>query len=402
MSRAWKIGLASLCAVAVGSALIWTIWNGRATRRLTDAIRDLRTAGLPTALAELAPAPLPPERNGAVLYQAAFEKFRQLPDLQPSAQTAEPLAVSEELRKLLPSQSEPLDLLRQAADLPDCQFPLRYEDGFAMQVVHLVPLRRAADMLAARVVVRAEAGELDGAVDDLRVVFQMARALGHEQIMVSQLVRMAISEAGLLVLQSVLPRLPDPVAALRRVGPDPARGALSMALRGEVPLCLTVLDRKVLEAVLNDPAVNLPWIFKAPGAGPLLKSELADQLELYRKASQALRSPYPEAIVRLRELERGVRDQGDALACLVYPALARSAEREARLASSVELAQLAARFLAQRRKNGAFPSSLEALEGGPAPADPLTAAPFEVLEEAQTLVLRSRGAAEVAWRLAKR
>ncbi len=56
------IGLALLLAVLLiaNSVLAW-----RAQRRLSDVLAELRSAGRPTTLAELAPAKIPDDENAA-------------------------------------------------------------------------------------------------------------------------------------------------------------------------------------------------------------------------------------------------------------------------------------------------------------------------------------------------
>ena len=93
-------------------------------------------------------------------------------------------------------------------------------------------LLKLARLLAARATLRAEEGNLDGALDDLRALFRSARALRQEPMLLSQVVRLSIDDVGLAVLEVVLPQCAAAVPALERVELDDPRGAVAQGNRG--------------------------------------------------------------------------------------------------------------------------------------------------------------------------
>jgi hypothetical protein len=392
-----------LGALLVLSAGAWTFWNFTASRALERALERLAAAGLPTSPAQVRPAEARPQDNAAPLYRAAFALLDALPEA--SADVDLDLAklpqLPEETHRAVESASDALDLLGRAAGLPRCVHPLKYEMGIRMEVPHLLPIRKLSRLLAARAVVRAEAGNFDGAVSDLHALFAMARSLREEPVLVDQLVRFEVDRIGLRAVEVLLPRLESPVRDLDRVRSDAPRGAVAFAQRGEIVLiALRALDQDVLEdldSVLGSSQeaglLRLGWL-----ARPYLKSDMARLLDLFRSFAQIAVRPYREAIPAWNAAAQEAVLQGGVLVRLYCSNTSHVLHDEARIVAQAELARAAALCLEHRKKRGAFPQTLDELETK-APEDPMAGKPFQLRREGGEVVLSSAADAEVTWRL---
>ena len=137
-----------------------------ATHALNAAQAALRQDGRPLTLAEIAPPPLPDERNAAVLYRAAVLRLRaaeaegtnlwqRLHELSVSARKKEPTEEAQaEVRRLWqdPSAQLALHLIEEGARKPDCRIVadyaawpqgLEWEDGEALSALAGVLTLRA-------------------------------------------------------------------------------------------------------------------------------------------------------------------------------------------------------------------------------------------------------------------
>jgi hypothetical protein len=400
--RSSKIGLAAIVAVVVVWALAWTVQNVRALRAAEALSLELQAAGLPIRPEGLRrEPPLAPEENAALLYEAAFALRKSVAAPEGAFESIEerPPRLTSEDRALLPAYDEALALVHRAARLPACDFEIRYEDGFSALVLHLFQLRELATTLAARALARAEEGRVEEAVDDVRALFATSRALRSEPLLVSQLVRCAMSERALLVLEAILPRAPSAAAAVQRAEPDTAAGALETGLRGELVNVLSLVDGEVLaryRAQRGVPRELLPCFLELPGYR-------ANAVTCARVLSR-LAAAKGEWLDLVRQAEALEREAGGIGLFDSWAGHCASWVRSfARLESRVRLARLAALFLDHRRATGAYPPTVDALGGARDLVDPLTGEPFALRADGEWLVLHSRwegpGKWKVDWRL---
>ncbi|MBI4600530.1 MAG: hypothetical protein HY721_01080 [Planctomycetes bacterium] len=396
------------CVVASLAALLfavvpWTIWSRWSTARLERALAGLRAAGLPTEVSEVLSEPVPSHENAAALYLAAVEVVQGLASLP-----ADPIPqVSKETRELFPLAGAALDLARRAGELPRCRYPrapVAGPDGgaTALQYRHFMQLAR---LLAASAIVQSEAGDLDGAVEDLRALFRAAGSLRQEPTLLDQIVRMTVTGIGLSALEAVLPRCPSATAALARVDPDPIRGATAGAIRSEVAWLLsTVLPVVAGEKEWQgDPGSFGGGVFgmliSSGLLGPYFKYDVSLYVDSLCKYAGVFEKPYPEAIPLARQTEAEAERSAGYLMRLVVVKIAGIVEREAEVASRLQLARVAAACLDHWKSTGGFPESLPALVEARALEDPLTGEPFELRRRDGGVVLASAGGGKVTWEL---
>ena len=94
----------------------------------------------------------------------------------------------------------------EAAERPQCRFPIQYEKGFACLLPHLSSWRNVARTLKFRALAELDAGQTEAALKDVRLMLRLANAEENEPMLISLLVRIACTS---LALQTVWEGLAD-------------------------------------------------------------------------------------------------------------------------------------------------------------------------------------------------
>ena len=387
-------------------ASIWSLWYVNAQGQHQRALQTIKDAGLPTTREDLYPPTIPLEENAAPIYQKAFDILKGA-QMQTIPYLEEPPEVPEDMRTYLTQVGEALELAREAAKLPRCQFELEYSDGFAMLLYHIAAIRQLARLLEADAYLLLEKGDVSGAVENVQTLFAMARHLREERILISQLVRFAISGIGLTTLEQVLPRCESAVATLEEIEMDDGLGGMAIGIQGEIVMALTI-GEEVTGGNLNSlfglgsggvGGVNdALWAVGTPIGRPYLDADtalLAEALFAYWKTMQL---PYPDAFSEMQIIEKDADAEGGYFVQLMLPSLTTAFQAEAKLAARVELARLAARILDWQKEHGTFPPDLTPFGEV---IDPFTGLPFLLTEDEGVPVLESQGTGEVNWRFEK-
>ena len=127
----------------------------------------------------------PPQRNLAH-WRAGLASAKGSAKSDPSISDAE--AVLKGLEFLQPE----LDELREGTKRPYCVFPLKHEDGAAMELPHYTSFRAAERVFSVRSYARLLNGDGAGALDDLKTLFALAEKLDTEPTMIAGLVQISI------------------------------------------------------------------------------------------------------------------------------------------------------------------------------------------------------------------
>ncbi len=385
---------------------LWTVWHARASSRLSQAVAEAKRSGLLLSFEELLeglerfggqPAP---EENAAPLYEAAIALMKGLEEPEDGwEERAEDGGPSAAAERLLPRYEEVFRVVEAASKRPRCVFDLAWRRGFNVLLRHLTGLREISYVYRQRIALRARAGDIEGALQDTKALFSLARALREEPIVLSQLVRVAISRVALHELKTLLPQCESATAALEKLEIDAARGAMAFALHGEAH-SVVVLSEKMTSDVLTVIGSRPAWWLRFNEfMKPYLLNDAAYMLEALGRIRDVYKEDsYPEALERAAlELEE-VCAGGGYVADKLLPHYNHWVHRsEARLASTIALAQLAARFLDHRRAHGDYPSGVESF--GEAAVDPMSGEPFVLQRDEAGWVLKSPTDAEVSWPL---
>lgn len=249
--------------VVLATAILLTtgIENWRGERAVSAFRQELRSRNEPTLLSDVVPAPVPDERNLAMipLFKPLFEydyepatggeiRFRDTNALARfrAIRVDEPgLIFSSFARKRdereqtwvnggrvnlstwqayyrsftnlgLPAQSQsasadvlasldrfkgPLDEVRTAAAArPEMRFPVHYDEGFLAAVHHYGPLKSLVSVLRLRAVALLAENRTEEALPDIQLAFRLSDGIRGEPMLVSALVRFALDTA---ILQPV-------------------------------------------------------------------------------------------------------------------------------------------------------------------------------------------------------
>jgi hypothetical protein len=119
---------------------------------------------------------------------------------------------------------ETLRLLAQAAQSPECRYPVDLTQGTRVELEHVPPLRLLAYLLVLRALHAAETGDADVAGQAILECISLAESLRNEPLLISQLVRTTIHGIAIDMLQEVMNRV-----ALSAVAMDRIQRALSTA-----------------------------------------------------------------------------------------------------------------------------------------------------------------------------
>ena len=107
---------------------------------------------------------------------------------------------------------------RKLADMPNGRFVIGHSQNPIMTLLpHLEHVRNVARLLQADAILRAEDGDLDGALESCRAILNAARALGEEPFAVSQLVRIALVDVATRTIELVLAQGEPSERALAKV-----------------------------------------------------------------------------------------------------------------------------------------------------------------------------------------
>lgn len=142
-------------------------------------------------LTPAASAQPPGESNGAEAYQRAFELLNRLSredrnTIINSNYSAD--RITPEVRGALERARPFLDALRAGASHSHVDFGLRYEDGVAMELAHLRPLREGVHLLMADARARLDAGDVRAAAANLSSALRISHHATTDGVLISSLV----------------------------------------------------------------------------------------------------------------------------------------------------------------------------------------------------------------------
>jgi hypothetical protein len=199
--------VASLAIIGLSLAW-WAVAYAQADGRVESKLAELRAAGQPTSLAELARKPPLPEQNAATYLRrakdyvdsidkevsAAYENETE--DDQEAIDRGRPTPrFVEAIRSALAAYPKTIPLLKQAADCPDYDAQLNYEADtktFMDELNRQIQLTRASMRnLNYRATLQIADGDLDGAIDTCLTTLRLCRHFDREPTIIGGLVAVA-------------------------------------------------------------------------------------------------------------------------------------------------------------------------------------------------------------------
>jgi len=138
-----------------------------------------------------------------LIYQEAFGKYHEAsneeakqliivgtaPDLIPGERISPEIIAAS--KAYLEKNKEAIELLKKAAAMEKCRFPVDFNDVWGTYPPHLTSMRQGAQLLALEAILKAEDGDIDSALDSLSAIPKMSRHLHNEPIMISFLAGIA-------------------------------------------------------------------------------------------------------------------------------------------------------------------------------------------------------------------
>ncbi len=375
-------------------------------KRYEAALDALRKKGEHLTIEELAPPPIPDDRNAALLYERAFKLYDDLPeDVQTrlrSISHSKPLTAEQidELRELLSYTRDIRKTLLEASAL-SCRFPLDYDQAtFATPLPHISPLQHCCALVAFSARLHLEEGRPDDALADCGVLLRMSRSVDNEPILISVLVGLGGRYSLFVRASEVLDRAEPAPEALRSLltllGPETDRARLLLAMRGEC--CMTIdIGRQVLaKPETIDALLDNPEIPRGILTTDSLSNDLLFGLECSTRLIPLASKPWFQSAPGWDAFDKDlVKDpQGNVITRFFCTDWSRSVMMFDRGIAQEDLLRLAIALRLHRLKNGAYPDSLEPL--APAflkklPLDPFSGKNYIYRREGKGFILYSIG-----------
>ena len=399
--RRWFLWLAALVVVVFLAGFAGFVLVTIPRLRLQSELSRLKASGAPLTMREVAPPPIPDDKNAAILYQQAFaflpkgDDFELLAEFLSDDEERSAQVPIRDIERIIAKSTFALDLLEKAAARPACRFPVDWESGYEALLPHLSGVRYSARLLAAKAVLDAMDGRTSEAFDDVTLILRMTNHVSAEPSLISQLVRLVCQFMAVDALNRIVeisrpdtPHAYHMYKALRRVD---NMAPFTHAIEGERCAGLLAFD----------------WIESNPlfGLGPLpgtpnhprlenwsararflvsLPSFREDEILFLRLSEESValsRQPYR----RIKDRAAAVEDASKRFGRYVIfremssgPALGAAQARD-RAIALIGLAQHSMALEAHRNATGHYPTSLVELRkkvDWPLPKDPFSGKDF--------------------------
>ena len=277
------------------------------------------------------------------------------------------------LRKTLLKHSDAVKLARTLKDYRgEGRYPIKYTADFLG--VNLEPLQRSrsvAQMLQCDAWVRAEDGDMAGAMQSCRAGLALSRAVGDEPILIAALVRVAEAHIAIAMLERTLAqgRAPDEElkAMLELIRRDIDAPLLTKAIRGERAgfdaLVADLSNSKLkLSGILSGgrPTGSFEeWVIDTFPA--LITQGRPQYLRLMNKAVEASKLPPEQQGPAMEAIDQEVKESRVALVRLLMPALSKVSQAHRRNQANLRCALCAIAAERYRMQQGDWPASLQEL-----------------------------------------
>ncbi len=390
----------------------WVLLDIITRHDLRAAVAELRALGWPTTLEDLERPEIEPAENAAVVYEQAFGIM-----VNPDRNTQDVIRelrwdprhfrvdISENDLKLLEAylaaNAQALALLRRAAQIDRCVYPMDYQAYLDSGLPPLYrDIRDAGHLLIASAAYWSHKGDVNAALRDWHAGLALAHTLGDEDLIGTYLIRWSI--VGMLVrqLEFMVQRnemtdgqLTGVLKALETVD---VRRNIGWAMRTDFCCWLAALDRPV--EVWGPGSSRIPWqrrwairAYCHWLARPLRQYDRSLFTKIFAEATTLSEKPYYEVAARVQGLGRRIDDMPPfLLQC-----------RQARISTVnlvTELAHFEARLIIAQtgvavilygRRAGEYPDSLEQLVPdivSALPTDPYDGRPIRYAKGGEAII----------------
>lgn len=382
---------------------------------------------LPADAGSETPSPQPSaveQEEGASPSPAAFILFEKLRQEVESLESEEDPELQELLEKdwsewteddfrrlaeFLGPYEDLLDEIRRLAQLGEPVYHVDLSKGYEAELSHLADLRSMARLLSRDAALRVRAGDLEGALENYRAIVGLSETLVQEPIIISQLVRFAMTG---IMFDSVGSLLPP-----GQVSPDEARAfveetaelyhreALVNAFLTEGAFGIDIMDRLRDGTSYFDPSGSSPpevrgvlgLLYRTPIiGGVILDADQGNFAEYIERLSEAAENPYYGIDTELEAIAVETEDLSflSHNTQIIVPALTRVQIAQARNEAQIDLMRMGLSLEAYYAETGSYPESLNAIAGdlgGTVPVDPFTGESYVYRPQGDTFTLYSVG-----------
>lgn len=410
----------ALLLIVSAVAIPWMISNRQAAAKLNAAIQRVKARGEPLTSAEL--------NDFYELAKGRPDMTRELMDAlriceaagkAPEAQAlpivgqgvdppprGQPWAQLGEAEKYLAGQKQALDTFHEF-ELKNgtVRFPVDFAPGVATLLPETQRVREGSRALALDFHVHRHKGEISEAVDSILAQIALAGALEAEPTLVSQFVRIAISNMGIYEAQQLMNEAEVSEADLRRLQAKlrtiDSKACLKKALVGERAISYTTcLDPGQMAEMMGTSGTLTGELAQRQ---PKRVLDAAKMLEMNLQISEGA----DESIYQARQNALAAEDEIKKLAgslvgkfyymytLLLTPAYSSGVNAFARSSAEAESADAAIAAELYRRKNGKWPAKLDDLVPDFLPAvpkDPFTNQPLVIKADGKSCKVYSVGA----------
>lgn len=330
--------------------------------------------------------------NAALLYYQAFLSYERLDDkiqdMMNDLSKGE-IKPNEEIRKYIDNCQSAIQLAAAAADIPNCNWGLKYSDGFSMQMVHLAQARQLNRLIITDARIRLADSDYRKATDRYLTARMMSRHIGDETI-ISFLVSVAVSRLGDNCIRDILGDMPEDLEMLRLLKNEMALIAskpfsVQNALKTEEFLRLEHFKQPT-EMLVGEPFQNAD------------ESLVKKNTDYYKKYMDSINDilnsqmSYEMTYTKLKELNKNVKtDAAEKPAAILtgrmVPQFSKIYGHEVRAGTLFNAIRTAIEVYIIKAKTGRLPEKL----AGDLPKDMFSGKDFEYKKTKDGFTLRCRG-----------
>jgi len=334
----------------------------------------------------------PDPDNAALLYYQAYISYEKPDDTMMSMLkdlSKGKIEPNERIKKYIENCRGAIKLAVAAAEIPNCNWGLKYSDGFSMQMAHLAQARYLTGLIISEARILAADGDYRQAIYRYLTARKVAQHIGDETIL-SFLVSVAINRLADGCIQDILGDMPEDLEILKSLKKQLALIAskpfsVKPAFKTEETLRLEHLKQPT-EMLVGEP-------FKDADESFVEKNR--DYYKKYMDSIQEiLSSPmsYETTYTKLKELnDKLQKDAAEnptaTLAAGMAPRLFKICGHEVRAKTYLNAVRAAVEVYIVKAKTGRLPDTLPA----GLPKDLFSGKDFEYEKTKDGFVLRCRG-----------
>lgn len=334
---------------------------------------------------------------------AHLDEIREQDDL-PSYEDPEEWTESDEaaVAAFLRANQGLIEEIRRMAERggPVALFEISYPPD--VDIEHLAYLRDCARWLRADAVIKAREGDLSEAIEDIVAQMELGDAVGLEPLLISQLVRIAISGLASDTIQRAVhgrDLSSDQIQGLvDQLGQTHNRDTFADGISGEVMIGGSFFTG-IREG--SDPLGGwFNWLYTGPIGRPWFNKDEELYIDTMSQIAETNRRPYYEATPVFDNMATEIenisflRFYSRGFLPTLTPALTRAGEAQARHEAILDVTRMGLLVEQYQGQHGSYPDSLDAVApgmGGSVPVDPFTGEPYHYYPSADTFQLYSLG-----------